>query len=411
MAKPLRHITGVKSSKVEPMDLKDLNQWNAPDGDKFIAKHKIEKHADRVGNGDDVYKGKTKKAAYNRQESGVYEEVEELDELDDATLRTYAKKAVIDKKKRVEHLNKGEYGRDNTEHTRKMLNRKYGIENAVKKITNEETEKLDEISKKKVQSYLDKSVPQGPSRAFIDKPLRPDEKREKSQELARKKLHPHNDKGKSYWKDPAKVHATEEVEIDEAAYSFKAARAGKDIGETGKKFKDIAAKAAERYGSEERGKKVAGAVLAKIRAKHGIKESACNHSAEGVQCEMHGENACPDNDEYKKETKKGKKLLLDKKKQFDVSMNKKTGEVTFGTTVKEAIINEVAPPSKEAEAWIKANKQRFIDEYGKKKGMEVLYAKAWKMHGQSESGTATNTDYAGPGAAGWTTGRMDVGTL
>jgi hypothetical protein len=56
--------------------------------------------------------------------------------------------------------------------------------------------------------------------------------------------------------------------MEEAAYSFKAARAGKDIGETGKKFKDIAAMAAKRYGSEERGKKVAGAILAKIRAKH-----------------------------------------------------------------------------------------------------------------------------------------------
>lgn len=56
--------------------------------------------------------------------------------------------------------------------------------------------------------------------------------------------------------------------MQEAAYSAKAARAGKDIGKPGKSFKMIAKSAAERYGSEERGKKVAGAILKKIRAKH-----------------------------------------------------------------------------------------------------------------------------------------------
>lgn len=74
-------------------------------------------------------------------------------------------------------------------------------------------------------------------------------------------------------------------------------------------------------------------------------------------------------------------------------------------------VNEVAPPNPKIEKWIKANKERFVKEYGKEKGTQVLYAKAWKMHGQSESGSSTNTDYAGPGAAGWTTGRLDVGTL
>jgi hypothetical protein len=56
--------------------------------------------------------------------------------------------------------------------------------------------------------------------------------------------------------------------IREAAYSAKAARAGKDIGKPGKMFSKIASKAGERYGSEERGKKVAGAILKRIRAKH-----------------------------------------------------------------------------------------------------------------------------------------------
>jgi len=53
--------------------------------------------------------------------------------------------------------------------------------------------------------------------------------------------------------------------VDEASYSAKAARAGKDIGKPGKAFAKIAQGAAERYGSKERGEKVAGAVLAKLR--------------------------------------------------------------------------------------------------------------------------------------------------
>jgi hypothetical protein len=60
----------------------------------------------------------------------------------------------------------------------------------------------------------------------------------------------------------------EALALDEASYSAKAARAGKDIGKPGKMFSKIAASAAKRYGSEERGKKVAGAVLAKLRAKN-----------------------------------------------------------------------------------------------------------------------------------------------
>lgn len=49
------------------------------------------------------------------------------------------------------------------------------------------------------------------------------------------------------------------------SYSTKKARAGKDIGKPGKYFKKIAASAAKKYGSKEAGKRVAGAVLAKLR--------------------------------------------------------------------------------------------------------------------------------------------------
>lgn len=51
------------------------------------------------------------------------------------------------------------------------------------------------------------------------------------------------------------------------SYSTKAAAAGKDIGKKGKNFGKIAAGAAKKYGSAAAGKKVAGAILAKLRGK------------------------------------------------------------------------------------------------------------------------------------------------
>jgi ribosome-associated protein YbcJ (S4-like RNA binding protein) len=70
-------------------------------------------------------------------------------------------------------------------------------------------------------------------------------------------------------------------EVDESTrdYSAKKARAGKDIGKPGKAFATIAAKAGKAYGSAERGEKVAGAVLKKLRAKESIEESDMDESA------------------------------------------------------------------------------------------------------------------------------------
>jgi hypothetical protein len=62
-------------------------------------------------------------------------------------------------------------------------------------------------------------------------------------------------------------------------YSAKKAVAGKDIGKPGKMFSKIAKSAGKRYGSKESGEKVAGAVLAKLRAKESVDESDMDESA------------------------------------------------------------------------------------------------------------------------------------
>jgi hypothetical protein len=69
---------------------------------------------------------------------------------------------------------------------------------------------------------------------------------------------------------------TSNDEVDEAGYSAKSARAGKDIGKPGKNFGKIAKGAAERYGSKEAGERVAGAVLKKLRAKEGVEEGSAD---------------------------------------------------------------------------------------------------------------------------------------
>jgi hypothetical protein len=67
--------------------------------------------------------------------------------------------------------------------------------------------------------------------------------------------------------------AAKDKELGEADYSAKKAAAGKDIGKPGKAFAQIAKDAAGRYGSKEKGEKVAGAVLAKLRAKEDVNEA------------------------------------------------------------------------------------------------------------------------------------------
>lgn len=63
MAKKLREIVkGVKASKEVPNTLGGYKP-KAGDEQKFVAKHKIEKYADRAGNGDDVYNASNVKHA------------------------------------------------------------------------------------------------------------------------------------------------------------------------------------------------------------------------------------------------------------------------------------------------------------------------------------------------------------
>ena len=106
--------------------------------------------------------------------------------------------------------------------------------------------------------------------------------------------------------------AGKEEMAEEGDYSAKRARAGKDIGKPGKQFSKIAKSAAERYGSKERGQKVAGAVLAKLRAKTNEADMPPNDSLMSpISEEAKPDYPDIDNDGNKKESIK--KAAKDKK--------------------------------------------------------------------------------------------------
>jgi hypothetical protein len=67
-------------------------------------------------------------------------------------------------------------------------------------------------------------------------------------------------------KVPSKHPGMGALTAKERSSLAKRAVAGKDIGKRGKQFSKVASKAAEQYGSEEAGRRVAAAAMIKARA-------------------------------------------------------------------------------------------------------------------------------------------------
>ena len=223
----------------------------------------------------EVAKGAVKAVAVTK------EEVEQIDELKKETLKNYVSKAT-DSARTMPG-----YG-TNAEKNKKTI-RHAGISKATEKLAKEEVEQVEEAAKwrstsvaKKVTNpddpqdsvahdyHYDNPRSTGMKKATSDTPTkygslsaRPNA--QVASQGARKGMitKQHAERLKARIK--AGMNNEEVEQVDEASYSAKAARAGEDIGKPGKMFSKIAASAAKRYGSEERGKKVAGAVLAKLR--------------------------------------------------------------------------------------------------------------------------------------------------
>jgi hypothetical protein len=181
MTKTLKDVlSGVKSSKILPQTLgKDPGvDYRPKSGDEadFADKHEIERHDDRVGNGDDVYQAtnvkfsladpKEKKHGYKKpddkkvNEAKVNDEakcnmtsegtncpvhglkecssMQPIKELSKKTLGSYVQSATRNALSKQYALGKG----DKTD-TNKLMNRRKGIDKAVDKLTKEETQ-IDE---------------------------------------------------------------------------------------------------------------------------------------------------------------------------------------------------------------------------------------------------------------------------
>jgi hypothetical protein len=134
------------------------------------------------------------------------------------------------------------------------------------------TDKLTGKAKVHAKEALDEAVSRKHFQQVADL-IKGHESQEKRNELASHhagifaKQNPRFDHGRFHKAAGSTAHEAPK-KMEEEKYSFKAARSGEDIGKPGKMFSKIAKKAGKKYGSEERGKKVAGAILAKIRAKH-----------------------------------------------------------------------------------------------------------------------------------------------
>jgi len=75
------------------------------------------------------------------------------------------------------------------------------------------------------------------------------------------------DEAKKKKRVPSKHPGLKKVPAEKRSEVVKRAKKGEDLGEPGKKFAEIAAKAAKRYGSKEAGQRVAAAVMWKKAAK------------------------------------------------------------------------------------------------------------------------------------------------
>jgi hypothetical protein len=176
--------------------------------------------------------------------------------------------------------------------------------------------------------------------------------------------------------------AVKDKELDEASYSAKSARAGKDIGKPGKAFSKIAADAAERYGSKEKGEKVAGAVLAKLRAKEDVNEDDVEEGNEfsGALARAKASGAS----EFEVDGKKYQ-VTSEGFKEMDAYLDKKKKEAGTGKFDKKQISTGTVYTRKHEE---EEDEDDEASDAPKKKGRKTVGAGKGKKLGAKSHGTS-----------------------
>ena len=237
-------------------------------------------------------------AEYDAAIEEVYGDLKEsvqIDEVSDALKTRYLKKNVKDQEKNLKHYNKAvDKGDDNKadKMDRRIAKREYGFALASKKKMEEAKANdgnlannyppYDKVTRGDVVAGRLGKDQMGGKRKMNEEPVDYSGKSTVTQERDPKATSYDKTLPKEYPGAASSAPTGDAINrakasvtpIKEAAYSAKSARAGKDIAKRGKMFDKIAKKAGERYGSEESGKRVAGKILQRIRAKHMKEDSS-----------------------------------------------------------------------------------------------------------------------------------------
>ena len=350
-------LKGVKSSKEEPTDLENLVM--SPEGNKatldFAKKYmKVQKHADRVGNKDLPYTTNTKEAPYPTADAKMYEAADCScdDDKDSCAVHGKGSKKLLlgGKKNMKENV---EFSTLDT--TPGLV--PAGMQAVAKNLWNT------------ADSHLTgPTVATGQGRPFIAK--LGDEIRQIQKEAVDVMNGELVEKNwiKGAINHPGALHKELGVPAGEKIPAAKLNAAAKKPGKEG-----MRARLAKTLGKmHEEHKSMEGETLKsgdQVGYKEGHEKYGHIHS---ISPEGHAKiKVWNDNTgDYHHVTKHVSKLW------------------------KEEYVAEVAPPSKNSEDWIKKNKNRFSKEYGKKKGEEVLYGKAWKDYkAKHEETNETETEY------------------
>lgn len=290
----------------------------------------------------------------------------------------------------------------------KLVHKTFG--KSKEEMKKEEVEQIDELKKSTLGSYIKKASQNLSDRSFDHGEdehrqygMGDDDEEDERVEKDEKKI---ATRQQGINRAATKLSKEEVEKINEMGYSAKAARAGKDIGKPGKMFGKIAASAAKRYGSEERGKAVAGAVLKKLRMKEEIEitdeqaeqlidahefdetnkmtfsEMLAAYKEQGISVIVEE----PTEDEFNAEIKDQMDSFLGKKKQPKVSAPATKGvkDMPEEVETKEEVIKErslTEPEMKKKEEIVKSMKKKmpgFKERYGER-AKSVMYATATKM--------------------------------